>query len=317
MKTAFVNTTFAALFGMLIATSCREKQEIEPAVSDNDMVLSTTQTDDADNTTSILDDALDNVNENLANISNGSRVEGESTCGYTVSYALYNTISGSNQKTVVFTYDGTSSCNLRTRKGSITATLTKGNFFSDLGAEYNIVFEGFGSTYRGKTFTLNGTQTVKNITGGLPRYVVFRPNQFTKVEHEVSGEMSLKFDESETARTWSVSRVISWENQSGLLSYTIKGAGSQDGYDNLSLWGINRNGNRFYTQITTPISANSSCGWYRPTSGSRLHTVKDTDGSNMLVIEATLNTGSDGCGNGYTITATNKNGRSRSRTVTY
>ncbi len=308
MKRLIMTFTCASLIAALVITSCRNKEDLTPDVSDSEMSVTSTQASDNENVTSSIDDALNNINASL-NTNAGARTE---ACGYTVNYSGYSTVSGSNQKTVVFTFQKLDNCgNGRYREGTITVTLITGNHFSDEGAVYTVAFDGYGVTYNGNKVMLSGTQTVTNTTGGLPE------SGTVMVKHTVTGEMHLTFNNSNTSRDWQINREITWTYSDGVLSYSITSNNTVEGYTNTSVWGTNRFGNKFYTQILSPISANSSCGWYRPTSGERKHTLEDTDGSVLFTANAKVNTGSDGCGNGFTITTINKRGKTRTLTVTY
>jgi len=177
-----------------------------------------------------------------------------------------------------------------------------------------LAFQGYGVTHKGNKMTFDGLQTVTNVTGGLPRSI-FTPGAI--VACKVSGDMVLKFDSSALKRTWSMNRKISWSNTNGVLSYSISTNNVVDGLPKVSTWGTNRFGNSFYTQILLPVTANSTCGWYRPTGGERFHTVKDPNGSIIYSINSKINVGDSGCGNGFTITTTNKRGKVRSVTMSF
>ncbi|MFN0049807.1 MAG: hypothetical protein ACKVOU_11855 [Cytophagales bacterium] len=319
MKKLTISLMTLSIAALLAMNSCRNKEEAEPGLTDAELNTTSTQVSDNDNVSSSIDDALDIVNTDLAETDPNGRMEAEAaSCGFTVNRTSYNsTLPGTSQKTVVYTFTNTL-CNGATRTGTITATLISGNFFKDKGATYKLVFAGFGVTRNGETATLSGTQTVINVSGGLPRFVIARPSEFSTVMHKVSGDMSLTLSEAAGTRNWSIDRELTWANNAGVLSFTVNSNKSVNGYSNVVSTGINRAGYTFYTQILSPIVANSACGWYRPTSGQRRHILTETtDGSVLFTSDAVVNTGSDGCGNGFTITTTNKSGKVRSRTVTY
>lgn len=305
--------SIATIFAM---NACRNKEDAEPNISDSDMKVNSAQVSDNDNVTSSVDDVLDKVNSDIAGTNGNARLE-ETTCGFTVNRSNYNaTLSGISQKTIVYTFNN-QLCDGRTRTGTVTATLVSGNYFKDEGAVYNLVFDGYAVTAKGETATLTGTQTVTNVSGGLPRFLITRPNEFSSVTHKITGNMQLKFSDAIGTRNWSIDREITWANSNGVLSYTLSSNRTVDGYSNVSSTGTNRLGYTFYTQIVSPITANSSCGWYRPTGGERKHTLVDTDGSTVFTSQAVINVGTDGCGTGFTLTTTNKRGKVRTITVTY
>jgi hypothetical protein len=319
MKKLSISLMTLSIAALLAMNACRNKEDAEPGLTDAELNTTSTQASDNDNVSSNIDDAFDKVNTDLAATEPGARMEVDAAyCGFTVNRSNYNsTLAGTSQKTIVYTFNNTL-CDGRTRTGTVTATLLSGNFFKDQGATYKLVFAGFGVTRNGETATLSGTQTVTNVSGGLPRFVITRPSEFSIVTHKVTGDMTLTFSDAMLPRNWSIDRELTWANNAGVLSYTVNSTRSVNGYSNVVSTGTNRAGYTFYTQILSPISANSTCGWYRPTGGQRKHTLTDTtDGSVVFTSDAVINTGSDGCGIGFTITTTNKKGKVRSLTVTY
>jgi len=314
MKNLPVKLILITLTIALVITSCRNKEDAtEPKVSDAEMQQAQTHSSDNQSVTANIDDAVDNINLDISAISTEARFETE-PCGITVDYSRFTTRSGDNFKTIVYSFNSSANCSERTKEGKITVTLVSGNYFKDAGAVYTLAFQGYGVTHKGNKMTFDGLQTVTNVTGGLPRSI-FTPGAI--VACKVSGDMVLKFDSSALKRTWSMNRKISWSNTNGVLSYSISTNNVVDGLPKVSTWGTNRFGNSFYTQILLPVTANSTCGWYRPTGGERFHTVKDPNGSIIYSINSKINVGDSGCGNGFTITTTNKRGKVRSVTMSF
>lgn len=319
MKTTvkFIQIILGVAFLILQFSSCnRDKEEVAAELSSSELNAASVTSADEDNTSSNIDNALDDANNELSSLLSGGRVEEAFACGYSVDRTRFSTITGSN-KTIVIEYDGKSTCNARSRKGKVTITLAKGDNFADKDAEYTAVFEGFGTTYRGETMTINGTQTVVNVSGGLPRFTITRPNQYPSVKHKVTGTMKVTFGDDASERNWNVYRILEWTNKSGVVGYSISSDQSADGYSNVVASGTNRLGNKFYTQLTQAITGNSACGRFRPATGQRIHTVLDAEGNVLVTMNHTITTGADGCGAGYTIEAKNKNGKSRNINVTY
>lgn len=319
MKNYVFKLVYLFTIGNLLVVACRQKDDLRdpsPGISDSEISASSTFTSDHEDVSGAIDEAINNINESLVN-NIGGRISNELSCGYTVDYSGYSTVSGSNQKTIVFNYEGTSCANIK-REGTITVRLISGNLFRDKDAVYNVNFEGYRTTKGGRTMTITGTHTVTNITGGLAKSVLLNPSAYPIVTHKITGNMQITFDTSKGGvRTWQLNRLVSWANTSGVLSMTVSGNENVDGFDNVSIWGTNRFGNKFYTQIIGPIIVTSSCGWYRPVSGERKHTLQDSDGNLFRTINAKVITGADGCGTGILVTATNKNGLTRTRTINY
>ena len=90
----------------------------------------------------------------------------------------------------------------------------------------------------GKTLTLNGTKTYENVSGHLLPEL---GGSVTSIVHKVTGFLNATFDNG-TTRTWYVARQKTFTGTLGNLVVTEDGFGSADGYNNLVVWGTNRNG---------------------------------------------------------------------------
>jgi hypothetical protein len=91
-------------------------------------------------------------------------------------------------------------------------------------------------------------------------------------------------------RTWQVARKRTFTNTSGQLGLKVEGDTAVGGYSNVVVWGVNRRGTAFYTQLTTPLTFNSQCT-SRPVSGIKVH--------NGLVKSISVTFGVDESGNPY------------------
>lgn len=174
-------------------------------------------------------------------------------------------------KTYILTFDGTTACvnGTRTRQGTITLQLVTGNQWQDVGAELQITYTNYKVTRLsdGKTLTLNGTHTIVNTTGGLvPQMQDSGPN----IIRNVTGNLALTFDDA-TQRTWNVSVQRTWTKANGVWTVSTAGQGTAGGHSNLSQWGTTRFGGLFYVETQQPVVANSTCGWFKPISGRKLH----------------------------------------------
>jgi hypothetical protein len=315
MKTTKLILLSLATVLAIFLLSCNRKDE-NPALTAEDIALATEVNKDEEQATSSVDDALESINESLGSFAGGRVINAD--CGVTVDASRFSTVLGSNQKTIVFTFNSESSCSFRSRKGKVTVVLTKGNQFTEQGAEYEATFEGYATGRAGRTVTITGVQKILNETGGLPRFVITRPNLYQTVKHKVTGDMNIAFsDANASSRTWKINREIEWSNTNGVLSYKVSSSNSIDGYNNVVAWGVNRRGNNFYTQLTLPLTGNSICGRFRPTGGQKTHTIQDANNQKLLTVVSTFLIDNQGCSNGINIQVTNKAGRTRSRTYNY
>jgi hypothetical protein len=72
--------------------------------------------------------------------------------------------------------------------------------------------------------------------------------------------MSIAFEDG-TTRTWDIARHLTYTMVNEKLVLTTNGLGSADNYNNLIVWGINRDGEQFYDQILVPNVFKQKCEW--------------------------------------------------------
>ncbi len=120
----------------------------------------------------------------------------------------------------------------------------------------------------GKSITLNGTKTFVNVNGGH-RWQV--GSIITSYAERISGTMQASFDNG-TSRSWNVARQLTYTGAPGQFILSIDGLGSTDTYQNLVVWGTNRQGEEFFTQITQTVVCRQLCGW-NPVSGIKIHQI--------------------------------------------
>ena len=116
----------------------------------------------------------------------------------------------------------------------------------------------------GKSLTLNGTKQFENVSG---HYLWELGNDSTVnvIIHAVRGSVTATFNDS-TSRVWHIARIRSFTGTLTQLVMTTGGFGIADGYANLATWGINRNGEQFYSRINLQVSHKQVCDW-DPCSG--------------------------------------------------
>jgi hypothetical protein len=200
----------------------------------------------------------------------GGRAAAINICGATTSI-VGNVVS--------LTFDGTTSCDGRIRNGVVTMQLIAGIRFRDINAVAQVSYNNYSvqRTIAGtsRTIVFNGTQYVKNISGGNVIDLVAGSN----LVHKISGNLSAQFDGQATRRSWSVSRVRTYTKTSvDQYELTIVGDTTYNGQSGVDVIGTNRFGDRFWAITATPIKVNNTCGWGRPTQGKRAH-YNDNDAS--------------------------------------
>jgi hypothetical protein len=200
----------------------------------------------------------------------------------------------STTRTITITYNGTNCWGSRTRTGVVVITIPKGIYWRDAGAVVTISIQNLKITRirDGKTFTLNGTKNITNVSGGL----LVDLATLGSITHTISGSLNVTFDDGRQ-RDWSVSkqRVFSYNN--GIVITTTGTHTDSLGNSNVAEWGTNRFGTGFESLISQPKVIRQDCD-FRLVSGQ--NTILRTD-SITTVITYGLDANGDptGCpGNG-------------------
>jgi hypothetical protein len=241
----------------------------------------------------------------------GGRTEAFNICGASVD-------STTTPGSIILTFDGTTPCvnGTRKRSGKIKLTLTNGRLWVTPGAELKAEFINYQIEWlaTGRKQTFNGIKTIKNVSGGSINISAQTAVNATII-HEISGSLTVLF-ESGASAVWNFARrretVVAGANN---ISVTITGIGSYNGMNNLAAWGKNRFGGDFYTVISTPVQANKTCGFHKPTAGVVVHDGQYRD------ISVTF--GTDASGNLMSACPTHfkvvfeKNGNTHTRIIAY
>lgn len=178
-----------------------------------------------------------------------------------------------------------SNCGLKKLSGTITGTLIPDSAkWKDKGAvmkldykDYRILFE-----VNNQTITMNGSIYITNVNGG---FIVETILTSKIIERKVRGSLSITFDNGAT-RKWNVFKKRVYQSSTGKAAdLTVTFSGDSGTIAEL---GINKAGNEFVTNITTPFvyqNCNTSGTWAGPyvlTKGSMTYA---TEG-NSLTAEA-------------------------------
>jgi hypothetical protein len=222
---------------------------------------------------------------------------------------------------LVITYDGSSGCFGIRRSGSVSITLSNGPW-RNMNAILTIVYNNLVVTdlVTGASFTINGTHTITNETGGLAWKIAFGLVTNSNVKHHNEADITVSFPNG-SQKTWMVNRSREW-------SSTVTGNNNQitvtvysEAPGGVDVTGINRYGNQFTNTILTNIMAdnNPACP-YKPYQGKVQYVVANrsttvlygTDANGNPIGTPTI------CGLGYFITYVNtSNGHTETRFVGY
>lgn len=186
-----------------------------------------------------------------------------------------------NDTIIIYIHYNGLSCNLQKFiTGTIEIIKNINTNWHDPGATVFVKFIDFKVTRVAtqKSMTFNGTKTFVNVSGGFIWQLGY---QIQALIHKVTGTIQVTFDDN-TIKTWNINRqrtltrVIIGTDAHLLL--TIDGLGSADGYNNLVVWGVNRNNENFYSQINQSVVIKEACDW-DPCCGIQFFTIPATQKS--------------------------------------
>lgn len=183
-------------------------------------------------------------------------VDSSSIVGDTITYSI--------------TFNGLNCSGTHNRVGHVTVKRNVNTPWSQAGTKVFVHLDNLVITKvsSGKSLTLNGNKTWENVSGHV---LAELGGSVTSIVHKITGSVQATFDDG-TTRTWYIARQRTFTGTIGNMVVTEEGFGSADGYSNLVVWGTNRHGELFYTQITQPVSFRQSCGW-DPCSGIKVHQI--------------------------------------------
>ena len=221
---------------------------------------------------------------------------------------------------LTITFNGNTCDNKRSRSGSISLQLPYDSMtnivtpWSAAGCVLTVTFTNFKVTRlsNNKSIVVNGTKYITNVNGGL---VDDAASFSSPIVYRVTGTMQVTFDDG-TVRSWSIDRSRTITRSNSVTTVSISGNASQNGISNVSIWGVNRNGNTFTVSIPTPIVANSTCN-YQPISGVRVHIGVVRDLTVTFGVDQSGNPVSSGCAYGYRLDWVNKRGVAKQAVVSY
>jgi hypothetical protein len=230
---------------------------------------------DENNVENILNDAEGDITSVLSNNGNGLKSTAWLPCNATVD----STAKINDSITIYITYNGLTCNGKRNRTGKIEIKKKAGSHWEQAGAAVIYKYVDFTVTRvaTGKSVKLNGTKTFVNVNGGHRWQVGTTINSYVE---RISGSMQAIFDNG-TSRTWNVARQVTYTGTQGHYIMSIDGFGSAGSYQNLVTWGINRQDEEFFTQISQSIVYKQSCDW-DPTSGIKIHQIPSDNKSATL-----------------------------------
>ncbi|MCX6303430.1 MAG: hypothetical protein NT040_00540 [Bacteroidetes bacterium] len=230
---------------------------------------------------SALDESMNDVNNFLSG--EGLKSTSFIPCNATVD----STATINDSITYYITYNGLNCSQTRFRTGKVEVQMQVGTQWIQQGATVIIRHINFTITKvsNQKTITLNGVKVHKNVSGGLIPQL--GTGGITQVVHRTWGHVNVTFSDT-TTRIWNIARQKTYSGHPpDSLVLTTDGFGISEGLGSLVVWGINRKGENFYTQIIQPVVHRQVCDW-DPCAGVKKHSIPADSKS------ATLTFGYDG-----------------------
>lgn len=261
MRISFRLFTAIALVTFTTFTACKKDSSNQ---TDNTTEV-TAHSEDQTEVSNGIDDVTNDINVSIESevAFSGKNADVQNICGATT---VVDTLS--NPRKITITFNGLDCSGQHTRTGSVVVSMPSNMHWKNAGAVLTVTYNNVKITRvsDNKSITINGTQTITNVTGGL---LFNLPNVQTIVHTISSSNMSITFDNN-TQRQWQIARKRTFTYDNGIV---IKTTGNHTDGNNTRIaeWGTNRFGHAFVTSITEPLTIRQSCS-FRLTSGRIEHT---------------------------------------------
>jgi hypothetical protein len=173
--------------------------------------------------------------------------------------------------TIYITYNGLNCSGTIFRTGQVEIKKHVGMHWYQQGATVKVRHINFVMTKvsNQKTITLNSFKVHKNVSGGVLWQLGYA---VSSIVHRTWGHANVTFDDG-TTKTWNVARQKTFTGTlPDSLVMTIDGFGEAGAFNNLVVWGINRQGEIFFTWIIEPVVHRKVCGM-DPCSGIKKHLI--------------------------------------------
>jgi len=218
------------------------------------------------------------------------------------------------------TFNGLDCSGNRFRRGTITLQLPYDRItkvvtpWSDAKCTMIITFNDFTIKRMddGKLFTFNGSENFTNVNGGL---IDNSPGFEIPIVHHITGMIKLTFD-NDLSRVWNIDRTRTTERANNVTKVITTGNANENGYSNVSAWGINRQGNIFTSTINTPVVLSSVCN-YNEMVGIKVIHGEFRDLTITYGVDQDGNPAIEGCPYGYKLSWIDKEGNTIQKVFGY
>ncbi|MGC4104679.1 hypothetical protein [Ferruginibacter sp.] len=266
MKKIVILSTALLMSTALLFTSCKKVKDDSNSSTTENTQESKIQSDDQANVAGVMDEATTDASTSVENVIavTGDNIVNHflSPCNSTITYDTLNAV-----RTLTITYNGANCAGTFTRTGSITISIPAGDKWKNAGAKLTISYNAlkFTRIATQKSITVNGSEVVTNVTGGL----LYQLSTIGTITHTItSAGMTITFDDG-TQRSWQVAKKRVFTYSGGVVIST-SGTHTDGSTTGISEWGTNRLGNPFVTEIVDPLVIRQDCA-FRLTSGHVKH----------------------------------------------
>jgi translation initiation factor IF-1 len=263
-KNFFISGFLMSLLMIFVLAGCSKDKTTSTTTTNTESMQQLTA--DENNVTNASDQAL---NDAEAVLSQGALKSTETDpCNTTI------TTSGVVNDTITkdIFYHGADCRNKHDRSGHVLIKRKFNQSWGAQGATVLVILQNFSTTKipNGKTIILNGTKHFENFSGHY-LYELGLDSNVTSVVHRVWGNITATF-ENNTSKVWSIDRQNTYTGSLINLVMTEDGLGSADNFNNLTIWGTDRNNEQFYSSITTSVVYRQACD-FDPCSGIMVHQI--------------------------------------------
>ncbi|MGA2822233.1 MAG: hypothetical protein ABSE72_01780 [Bacteroidales bacterium] len=249
----------------LIFTGCSKDKTITKGTVNTESLQQLAN--DENNVENASDQACNDANYELSPVTlKSTESGGPCNTTVTISPVVNDTI------TIDINYHGKDCNGSHIRTGDVIIKKRYQEPWGQAGTTVIVILDNFTITKvsTGKSMTLNGTKHFENVSGHY-LFELGLDSAVTSIVHRVWGAITAHFDNN-TTRSWNIARQRTFTGSLINLVMTIDGFGTAGGYTNLVTWGINRNGEQFYSNITQSVVHKQVCDW-DPCSGIIVHEI--------------------------------------------
>jgi hypothetical protein len=270
MKTKNLVRFIVIIFSIssFVLDGCKKDKKEDPIPDSSSMQqLSKDQTD--------VDNASNEAINDVSNVISGGI--GKSLDNWPCNATIDSSTIINDSIVYYITYSGLNCNNKRIRTGQVEVKKRVASHWGQPGTSVAVSYINLKVTKvsSGKSLILNGNTIFTNVSGGL---IINLGNGITSITHTAVGSVQATFDDN-TTRTWNINRKRTFTGTQGEILMTVDGQATINGYNNVVTWGINRNNENFYSQISQSIVYRQACDW-DPVAGILIHQIP---GSNKKV----------------------------------